>query len=198
MVAVGSGIILTGLVGSAPGLFPGLFGEQWRGASQIVPGVCLSIMIAAPIAVSAQGYLYAVGDASAVLRASTFETIALFAATLPLVLVLGVRGIGLGFLMASVVETYVLRRAMLQSAQVDPVRPILAPVAAFVVSAAAGWLVSDLGGADLVSGLVGGACSVFLFVAFLTILRRKLLFGTFRFALATVRAALGSASTRIA
>jgi O-antigen/teichoic acid export membrane protein len=198
MVAVGSGIILTGLVGSAPGLFPGLFGEQWRGASQIIPGVCLSIMIAAPIAVSAQGYLYAVGDASAVLRASTFETIALFAATLPLVLVLGVRGIGLGFLMASVVETYVLRRAMLQSAQVDPVRPILAPVAAFVVSAAAGWLVSDLGGADLVSGLVGGACSVFLFVAFLTILRRKLLFGTFRFALATVRAALGSASTRIA
>jgi polysaccharide transporter, PST family len=197
MVAVGSGIILTGLVGSAPGLFPGLFGEQWRGASQIIPGVCLSIMIAAPIAVSAQGYLYAVGDASAVLRASTFETIALFAATLPLVLVLGVRGIGLGFLMASVVETYVLRRAMLQSAQVDPVRPILAPVAAFVVSAAAGWLVSDLGGADLVSGLVGGACSVFLFVAFLTILRRKLLFGTFRFALATVRAALGSASTRI-
>jgi O-antigen/teichoic acid export membrane protein len=198
MVAVGSGIILTGLVGSAPGLFPGLFGEQWRGASQIIPGVCLSIMIAAPIAVSAQGYLYAVGDASAVLRASTFETIALFAATLPLVLVLGVRGIGLGFLMASVVETYVLRRAMLQSAQVDPVRPILAPVAAFVVSAAAGWLVSDLGGADLVSGLVGGACSVFLFVAFLTILRRKLLFGTFRFALATVRAALGSASTHIA
>jgi O-antigen/teichoic acid export membrane protein len=198
MVAVGSGIILTGLVGSAPGLFPGLFGEQWRGASQIIPGVCLSIMIAAPIAVSAQGYLYAVGDASAVLRASTFETIALFAATLPLVLVLGVRGIGLGFLMASVVETYVLRRAMLQSAQVDPVRPILAPVAAFVVSAAAGWLVSDLGGADLVSGLVGGACSVFLFVAFLTILRRKLLFGTFRFALATVRAALGGASTRIA
>jgi hypothetical protein len=87
---------------------------------------------------------------------------------------------------------------MLQSAQVDPVRPILAPVAAFVVSAAAGWLVSDLGGADLVSGLVGGACSVFLFVAFLTILRRKLLFGTFRFALAMVRAALGSTPTRIA
>ena len=198
MVAVGSGILLTGLAGSAPGLFPGIFGEQWREASEIMPGACLGVVISAPVAVSAQGFLYAVGDASAVLRATTLQTIALFAATLPLVLALGLPGIGLGFIAASVVETYVLRRAILQSAQVDPVRPILAPVAAFVVSAAAGWLVSDLGGADLVSGFGGGACSVFLFVAFLTILRRKLLFRTFRFAFASVRAAVGRAPTRIA
>jgi polysaccharide transporter, PST family len=195
MVAVGSGIILTGLVGSAPGLFPGLFGEQWQEASQIMPGVCLSIMIAAPVAVSAQGYLYAVGDASAVLRASTYETIALFAATLPLVLVLGVRGIGIGFLIASVVETYALRRTMLQLTKIDLVRPLLAPVAAFIVSAVAGWLVSDLGGADLASGLVGGACSVVLFVALLTVSRRKLVLQTFRFTVASIRTAARSAPT---
>jgi O-antigen/teichoic acid export membrane protein len=195
MVAVGSGIILTGLVGSAPGLFPGLFGEQWREASQIMPGVCLSIMIAAPVSVSAQGYLYAVGNASAVLRASTFETIALFAATLPLVLVLGVRGIGLGFLIAAVVETYALRRTMLQLTRMDLVRPLLVPVAAFIVSAAAGWLVSDLGGADLASGLVGGACSLVLFVALLTVSRRKLVLQTFRFTVASVRTAARSAPT---
>jgi O-antigen/teichoic acid export membrane protein len=195
MVAVGSGIILTGLVGSAPGLFPGLFGEQWQGASQIMPGVCLSIMIAAPVSVSAQGYLYAVGDASAVLRASTFETIALFAATLPLVLVLGIRGIGLGFLIAAVVETYALRRTMLQLTRMDLVRPLLVPVAAFIVSAAAGWLVSDLGGADLASGLVGGACSLVLFVALLTVSRRNLVLQTFRFTVVSVRTAARSAPT---
>jgi O-antigen/teichoic acid export membrane protein len=189
MIAVGSGIILTGLVGSAPGLFSGLFGEQWREASLIMPGVCLGIIIAAPVSVAAQGYLYAVGDASAVLRASTFETIALFAATLPLVLVLGVRGIGLGFLIACVVQTHVLRRTMLQLTKVDLVRQLPTPVAAFIVSAAVGWLVSDLGGADLASGLVGGACSVVFFLALLTVIRRKLVVQTFRFTVASIRTA---------
>jgi O-antigen/teichoic acid export membrane protein len=160
-----------------------------------MPGVCLSIMIAAPVSVSAQGYLYAVGNASAVLRASTFETIALFAATLPLVLVLGVRGIGLGFLIAAVAETYALRRTMLQLTKIDLVRPLLVPVAAFIVSAAVGWLVSDLGGADLASGLVGGACSLVLFVALLTVSRRELVLQTFRFTVASVRTAARRAPT---
>jgi hypothetical protein len=130
-----------------------------------------------------------------VLRASTYETIALFAATLPLVLVLGVRGIGIGFLIASVVETYALRRTMLQLTKIDLVRPLLAPVAAFIVSAVAGWLVSDLGGADVASGLVGGACSVVLFVALLTVSRRKLVLQTFRFTVASIRTAARSAPT---
>jgi O-antigen/teichoic acid export membrane protein len=195
MVAVGSGIIMTGLVGSAPGLFPGLFGEQWREASLVMPGTCLGIGISASISVASQGYLYAVGDASAVLRYATCTAFATFVVTLPLVPVLGISAIGFGEIAASVVGAYVLRRAVLQWAQVDVVRPLLAPVAAGVVSAGAGWLVADQGGADLMSGLVGGACSVFLFLVLLTAFRRRLVHETFRFTVVSVRAAVRSAPT---
>jgi O-antigen/teichoic acid export membrane protein len=195
MVAVGSGIIMTGLVGSAPGLFPALFGHQWREASLVMPGTCLGIGISASISVASQGYLYAVGDASAVLRYATRTAIATFAVTLPLLPVVGISAIGFGEIAASVVGAYVLRRAMLQWAQVDVVRPLLAPVAAGVVSASAGWLVADLGGADLMSGLAGGACSVFLFLVLLTAFRRSLVHETFRFTVVSVRAALRSAPT---
>jgi O-antigen/teichoic acid export membrane protein len=189
MTIVGSGILLTGLAGSAPGLIPGVFGEQWRGASDILPGACLGFAISGSVAVASQGYLYAVGDASAVLRSAIVHTIALFAVTLPLVPILGVSAIGLGSLVAGIVEAGVLRRAMLRWTQVDVARPLLAPVAAGIVSAAVGWIITDFGGAGLVSGLVGGGCSISFFLAFLALLRRKLLHETLRFAVRSMRAA---------
>jgi O-antigen/teichoic acid export membrane protein len=193
MIAVGTGIIMTGLVGSAPGLFPGVFGDQWRDASLVMPGACLGIGISASISVASQGYLYAVGDASAVLRYATRTAIATFVVTLPLVPVIGISAVGLGEVAASVVGAYVLRRAMLRWAQVDVVRPLLVPVAAGVVSGGAGWLVADIGGGDLLSGLAGGACSVSLFLVLLTAFRRRLVYETFRFTLVSVRAAVRSA-----
>jgi hypothetical protein len=109
--------------------------------------------------------------------------------TLPLVRFLGISAVGLGLFVEAVVEAGVLRQAMLKWTQVDVVRPLLVPIASGVVSAGAGWVVADLGRADLLSGLVGGACSVSLFLAFLAVLRRKLLHETFRFAVRSMRAA---------
>jgi O-antigen/teichoic acid export membrane protein len=189
MVAVGSGIIFTGLAGASAGLIPGVFGEQWRGASVIMPGACLGAAIGTSVGVSAYGYLFAVGDVSAVLRSTIVQTIALLAVTLTLVPVLGVSAIGLGWFVMAVVQVFMLRRAVLQWMEVDLVRPLLAPVAAGVVSAGAGWLIAGLDGADLVSGLVGGACSVFLFLTLIAVLDRKLLRETIRFARGGIRAA---------
>jgi len=189
MVAVGTGVISTGLVGSAPGVFPGVFGEQWQEASLIMPGACLGLAISTSVTVSAQGYLYAVGDASAVLRSTILQTIALLTVTLTLVPVLGVFAIGLGWFVMAIVQVLTLRRAVSRWIEVDLARPLLTPVAAGVVSAGAGWLIADLGGADFVSGLVGGACSVFLFLALIALLDRKLLHETIRFARGGIRAA---------
>ena len=189
MVAVGTGVISSGVVGSAPGVFPGVFGEQWRDASLIMPGACLGVAIGTAVAVSAQGYLYAVGDASAVLRSTLLQSIALLAVTLTLVPVLGVFAIGLGWFVMALVQLFTLRRAVLRWVDADLARPLLAPVATGIVSAVAGWFIADLGGADLVSGLVGGACSVFLFLALVAVLQRKLLEDTIRFARRGMRAA---------
>jgi O-antigen/teichoic acid export membrane protein len=191
IAAIGSGIILTGLAGSAPGLIPGLFGEQWRDASAVLPGACLGLGIGGTISVATQGYLYAVGDASAVMRAVIFQTITLFAVTLPLLPVLGVSAVGLGLLISSVVDAVLLRRATLRWIDVRLVRPLLLTVLIGVVSGGAGWLIADRGGADLLSGLAGGACSILLFQAGLFVFRRKLLLETFRFVARSMRAAVG-------
>ena len=197
MVVVGTGIILTGLAGSAPGLIPGVFGEQWRDASLIIPGGVPGSRHKRLCFRCSQGYLYALGDASAVLRYAILETIALFAVTLPLVAVLGVPGIGLGLALASMVGAYVLRQSMLRWAKVDPVRPLLVPVAVGIVAAAIGWVITDYWGADLLAGLMGGTCAVVIFVALLSVLRRKLVGETFRFAVSSMRA-VRSASTHAA
>jgi O-antigen/teichoic acid export membrane protein len=189
MTAVGAGTLLTGLAGSAPGLVPGLFGEQWSDAAGVLPGACLGILIAGSIAVATQGYLYAVGDPSAVLRSQIFHAAALFAVALPLVPVLGVAAVGLGVLVASVVEAIALGLATLRWTRVRLLRPLLGPVALGSLAAAAGWLVADLAGRSLVSGIAGGACSVLLFQVSLLVFRRQLLLDTFRFGIRAMRAA---------
>jgi O-antigen/teichoic acid export membrane protein len=189
LAAVGSGVVLTGLAGSAPGLIPGLFGEHWRAASGVIPWACLGLGIGGSVSVATSGYLYGVGDPSAVLRSVVFQTITCFAVALPLLPLIGVSAVGLGWFISAVVQAVVLGRATLKWTQVRLVRPLLVPVAVGVISAGIGWMVADLGGEDLWSGVAGGACSVVCFQVGLLILGRELLYETFRFVARSMRAA---------
>jgi len=196
MAAVGGGIVLVALAGSAPGLVPGIFGEQWREASSVLPWACLGLAIGGPVSVATQGYLYAVGDAAGVLRAVLLQTAVLFAVAVPLVPVLGVSAIGLGLLASSVVEAVALGRATSRWTHVRLVRPLLAPVGAGIAAGGLGWLVANVGHADLLSGLAGGTCSMLAFLAIMAVARRSLVDETLRFAVRSMRLAVsrGSAS----
>jgi O-antigen/teichoic acid export membrane protein len=190
MAVIGSGFVLTGIAGSAPGLLPGLFGEQWRASASVIPFACLGLSIGGSVSVAIQGYLYALNDSSAVLRASILQTIALFAVAIPLLPVFGVAAVGLGWVASSVVEAIVLRRATLKWTRVSLVRPLLVPVVVGAVSSVVGWLAADLGGADLLSGLVGGACSLLCFIAGLFLFQRDALRETLRFGVRSMGAAV--------
>jgi O-antigen/teichoic acid export membrane protein len=191
MAAVGTGIILVALAGSARGLVPGVFGEKWGEASSILPLACLGLGIGGSVSVATQGYLYAIDDAAAVLRSVVLQTIALFAVTVPLLAlsVLGVKAIGLGLLVSFVVEALVLTEAMRRHLAVRLLRPLLAPAAAGIVAGAIGWYVSGLGHNQLLAGIAGGLCSAACFVGILSILRWKLVRETLGFAMRSVRAA---------
>jgi O-antigen/teichoic acid export membrane protein len=186
MAAVASGIILTGLAGSSPGLIPGLFGEQWRPAATVLPIACLALAIGGPLSVATVGYLYAVGDASAVLRAHVLRALTLFIVALPLLPVLGARAAAIGWLASSVADAAVLTSAARRSTDAALVSAMRTPTLTFIVSAAIGWAIADLEGADLASGLVGGACSVLVFVLILFIVRRTLLEDIFHLAVSSV------------
>jgi O-antigen/teichoic acid export membrane protein len=189
MAAVGSGLLLTALAASAPGLMPGLFGEDWRAASGVIPWACLALGIGGSVSVATQGYLYGVGDASAVLRAVALQTATWFAVTLPLLPVVGVSSVGLGWLASAVVGATMLGRATLKRARVRLIRPLLVPVVVGVISAGAGWLVADFSGRDLWSAFAGGAGAAACFLLGLLILRKELLYETFRFVIRSMRAA---------
>jgi O-antigen/teichoic acid export membrane protein len=195
MAAVGTGLLLTGLAGSAPGLIPGLFGEQWRDASGVIPWACLGLGIGGSVAVATQGYLYAVGDVSAVLRVGILRTIASFAVTLPLLPHLGVSAAGLGWFISSSVEAVMLERAMRRWTRIRLARALVAPVVVGVVSAAVGWQVSNLGGANLLSGIGGGVCSALCFLAGLLIFHRELTSQTLRFVVSAMSAAASRGPT---
>jgi hypothetical protein len=90
---------------------------------------------------------------------------------------------------SAIVDATVLWRATAARTPVHLLRPLVAPVAVGIASATAGWLVADAGGADLISGLGGGACSVVLFLGGLLVFRGALLRDTSRFALESLRGA---------
>jgi O-antigen/teichoic acid export membrane protein len=190
MAAIGSGLILAALAGSALRLIPGVFGQEWRQAASVMPAACLGLAISGSISVATQGFLYAVGDVSAVLRSSIYQAIVWFAVSLPLLPVIGVSAIGVGWLASSLVEAAVLARATRRWTTTRLVRPLAIPVMAGIVSAGAGFVVSRRGGNDLVSGLLGGISAGVAFLVILALVHRSMLLRTYRFILSSMRAAM--------
>jgi hypothetical protein len=76
-----------------------------------------------------------------------------------------------------------------KSTRVRLVGPLLAPLVVGVFSASVGWAIAYFGGANLISGLAGGACAILTFHAGMLIFRRQLLWETFRFAANSLQAA---------
>ena len=189
--AVGGGLVLTALAGAAPGLVPGLFGEQWRPAAVLLPPACLGLAVGGAVSVACEGYLYAVGDAAAVLRSGLLQAAVLFGTALPLLPVLGVRAVGLAWLLAYLVEAVTLGRAVRRHCGARVGRSLAVPTAAALAGGTAGLLVTAALGADLVAGLAGGATAGTVFLLVLLIVRRPLLLDCARFGRTAVRAAAG-------
>ena len=188
IAAVSTGIALTGLTGSAPGLVPGIFGERWARSAEALPGACLALAIAGSVGVATQGYLYAVGDASAVLRATMVQAVILLTVTVPLLPQVGVAGVGIGWLIAAVVESVLLVRSTKKRLELRLAKSLIAPLSIGCASASVGWFLAQSGGADIRSGLVGGAASVTVYIVGLLAFRRALLFDAVRFFARSLRA----------
>lgn len=190
MAAVGIGFVLTGIAGGAPGLVPGLFGQQWRETSAILPGACLAVAISGSVSVATQGYLYAVGDVTAVLRAEITQWVTLSLVALPLLRVMGVASIGVGWFVAAVLQSIVLGRATTRRIPTRLLRPLLPPILVGLCSSSFGWAITMKAGEDLPGGAAGAASAVAVFAAGLAVVDRRLLEETGRIGLYAMRAAL--------
>jgi O-antigen/teichoic acid export membrane protein len=173
-----SGVVLVGLAAAASGLVPAVFGEQWRESAIAVQWVCASLLVAAPLAVVAVGFLYALGEPSVVLRATVAHTVTLFLVSLPLLPFLGVSAIGAGSLVGAVVDATILGRAVARRSSARPFRLMAVPLLLGAPAAVAGALVTRRLGDDLVAALAGGSLAALLYVSAVFLFRRATLLET--------------------
>ncbi|MGY1618365.1 oligosaccharide flippase family protein [Geodermatophilus sp. SYSU D00691] len=189
LTAVGAGLVLSGLAGGAPGLVPGVFGPQWSGVSAAVAFSCAGLFLSGSTK-PLQSYLYAVDDATAVLRAQLVQTPVWFAVGLPLLPVLGVAALGLGWAAGAVVEVVVLVRATRRRVAARLLPGLIVPLVVGVVAATGGWLLSTELGPTLWSGVAGGALSAAAFGLGLALFRRAALVDAVHLGARSVRSAL--------
>ena len=170
-----SGALLSVLVGSAPALVPSVFGAHWAPAAQAIPWAAAGLMFGGPVSVATAGYLYAVGDSSSVLISAIVQALAWFALAFPLLPILGVQAIGIGWMAASIGEAIVLGVRTRRHVRVGYARALGLPAAVGAAAATAGWLTASQLGPTLISAAAGALVAGVLYVVALAVLRGALL-----------------------
>lgn len=190
--AVATALVLAPLAATATLLVPAAFGREWVAAASVVPTAAVGLMVSGPLSAMAGGYLYAVGDARAVLRGVVLHTAAWAIVALPLVDRLGVAAMGWGWLAACVVETAVLSRAVRRHAGTPLLGGLVVPTLAAAAGAVAGRYAADAAGG--VAGiLAGGAVAVVVTALVLAVADRGSLRDTGVLVATAARAARGHA-----
>jgi O-antigen/teichoic acid export membrane protein len=173
-----AGVVLVGLAAGASGLVPGVFGEQWSETAVAVQWVCAALLVAAPLAVVAVGFLYALGEPSVVLRATIAHTVTLFVVCFPLLPFLGVSAIGAGSLAGALVDAVILGRAVARRSSARPFRLMAVPLLLGIPAAVVGAFVTHGLGNDFAAALVGGSLAALLYVSAVFLFRRATLVET--------------------
>ena len=149
-------------------------------------------MIVGPLSVALIGYLWAVGDASAVLRATLVGLPLMAIVMIPLLMTIGVSAVGFGWLAFGAGEGTVLIRSARKHAEFR-IKPGLVPPAVFaVVGAAAGWMVSSAVGTTVLGGAVGGLVATAVYLPALWIWHRNTLLDVLQLGLRGVRQTFGA------
>jgi O-antigen/teichoic acid export membrane protein len=182
LAAVGTGAILAPTTGALSPLIPAVFGSRWRPVADVLPVAFFALQASGPISVATAGYLYAVGDISAVLRAATATSVVWLIVTLPLLSSVGVVAVGLGWMVSSLVEIPILARPVRRRTGAVFLRPIMTPWVAASVAGAAGWLVSRTVSHGFLAALLGATVATCLYAIPIILFRRQEVLGIARLA----------------
>ena len=175
VVAVASGVIIVPFVAATPAWVPSFLGSAWTDVVLIVPPAALHLIVMGPLTVALIGYLWAVGEASAVLRATIVGIVAMFVVMIPLLPLIGVVAVGVSWLAAGIGEAAVLIPCARKHASFK-ILPCLAPPAILaVIATSTGWFVSREAGNTPLAGLAGALTGLGLYLGLLWISHRKYL-----------------------
>ncbi|MFL5885766.1 MAG: oligosaccharide flippase family protein [Thermoleophilaceae bacterium] len=168
-----SGLIATPLAGSAVALVPVVFGSRWHETGQVLPFVCVGLVVGGPTSVCASGYLYAVDRAGVILASVVAHTLAWFAVSAPLLVMIGAPGIGIGLLAASAVDLVVLGGALRRAVGIRVLPAALPPIVASAAGAAIGYVVANRLGPTVPSVLASAASAAAIYLGAMLLFRRR-------------------------
>jgi O-antigen/teichoic acid export membrane protein len=163
LAAIGTGAILAPVTGAVSPLIPSVFGARWAPVADVLPVAFFALQVSGPISVATAGYLYAVGDASAVLRAAAATSVVWLLVALPLLPSLGLIAVGIGWMASSFIEIPILTAPVRSRTGAAFLQPVLAPSIAASVAGASGWLVSRTASHGLAAALLGAAVAACLY-----------------------------------
>lgn len=172
-VAVVLGAILAPLAAAAVPLITVLLGSQWDDAAPVIPPASLHLMIAGPISVALVGYLWAVGDASAVLRSALGGAVLFGIALLLLLPVIGVTAVGVAWLPCGVAESVILIHAARKRINIPIAAALAPPAVSAVLAAVIGWEAASAVGSPLIALLIGAGVAWLVYFVALTAWRRR-------------------------
>jgi O-antigen/teichoic acid export membrane protein len=187
-LAVAIGLVVVAVAGFAPAL-PALVGEAWDEVPSTIAWSGIALLLHGPVYVMCAGYLYAVDDVAAVIRAALAMAVAWFAVALPLLPTLGAEAVGLGWIAGAAINSLMLARRVRHHSGAALVVQLLPPAAAAAAAGIAGWAVATAGDETVLDGALGALTGELALVATLFLARRTLLRDAYRLITGPLRGA---------
>lgn len=175
VASTATGFLLTPLAASAPALLVAVFGVQWEAASDVILPACVALQVSGPLSVATAGYLFAIGRASAVLLSGVMSGAIWFAVAFPLLPLLGVTAIGVGWFAAALAEAVILSRATRRETSARFAPQLAVPVIASTLAMSIGWLATSQLAQTLYAAAAGATLGVGLYLILVFLMRRALI-----------------------
>jgi O-antigen/teichoic acid export membrane protein len=133
-----TGFAVVAIGGSAPALVPIAFGSRWSDVISVLPWAAAGLMVSGPIATTAASFLYAIGEARAVLTSIIAHSLAWYVVAVPLLPVMGAEALGIGWAVGAAADAIVLSRALARH-RIGMAEATAPPTFAAALAGAVGW-----------------------------------------------------------
>lgn len=153
-VAAVNAISVVALVGFAPAL-PAIVGDDWREVPRVLLWSGSALILAAPVVVSAAGFLLAAGMPGVVAVATAVSGVVWIAVALPLLAPLGAEAVGIAWIASGCVNAVLLWRPVAARTSARIIVRIAPGTASALAAAAAAWFVAHEPDEQLVGGIAG-------------------------------------------
>ena len=174
LTAAAAGLVAVMLFATAPAAVPALLGERWEDIIPLLAFAGVGLVVATPVSIACLAYLWAVGDAKAPLRAALWHSVTGLAVSAALLPILGLTALGVGMLVMSLTDAFVVARAARRRFELTILRHVAAPAAACLLAGAASWEIAGTAVSPVVALVLSTGAGTALYLTILMILDRTL------------------------